>query len=29
MVEVRFLGSGNAFCPDGRMHSLVLLDGKK
>ena len=28
MVEVRFLGSGNAFCPDGRMHSLVLLDEK-
>jgi ribonuclease BN (tRNA processing enzyme) len=28
MVEVRFLGSGNAFCPDGRMHSLVLLDKK-
>ena len=27
MVEVHFLGSGNAFCPTGRMHSLVLIDG--
>jgi ribonuclease BN (tRNA processing enzyme) len=27
MVELRFLGSGNAFCPEGRMHSLVLIDG--
>ena len=28
MVEVQFLGSGNAFCPDGRLHSLVLIDNK-
>ncbi len=28
MVVVKFLGSGNAFCPDGRMHSLVLIDEK-
>jgi ribonuclease BN (tRNA processing enzyme) len=28
MVEVRFLGSGNAFCPEGRLHSLVLIDGQ-
>jgi len=27
MVELKFLGSGNAFCPDGRLHSLVLIDG--
>jgi ribonuclease BN (tRNA processing enzyme) len=26
MVVVRFLGSGNAFCPNGRLHSLVLID---
>ncbi|MEE2748158.1 MAG: ribonuclease Z [Candidatus Thermoplasmatota archaeon] len=28
MVELTFLGSGNAFCPNGRLHSLVLIDGK-
>ena len=28
MVEVKFLGSGNAFCPQGRLHSLVLIDNK-
>ena len=27
MVEIQFLGTGNAFCPSGRLHSLVLLDG--
>ncbi len=27
MVEILFLGSGNAFCPPGRLHSLVLIDG--
>jgi ribonuclease BN (tRNA processing enzyme) len=27
MVEVTFLGTGNAFCPSGRLHSLVLIDG--
>ena len=27
MVEVTFLGTGNAFCPTGRLHSLVLIDG--
>ena len=26
MVSISFLGSGNAFCPTGRMHSLVLID---
>ena len=26
MARIRFLGSGNAFCPKGRLHSLVLLD---
>ncbi len=26
MVEILFLGSGNAFCPPGRLHSLVLID---
>jgi len=28
VVVVRFLGSGNAFCPKGRLHSLVLIDEK-
>ena len=28
VVEVKFLGSGNAFCPEGRLHSLVLIDNK-
>ena len=27
MVKVCFLGTGNAFCPTGRLHSLVLIDG--
>ena len=27
MVEISFLGTGNAFCPNGRLHSLVLIDG--
>ena len=27
MVEITFLGTGNAFCPTGRLHSLVLIDG--
>ena len=27
MVEITFLGTGNAFCPSGRLHSLVLIDG--
>ena len=27
MVEIQFLGTGNAFCPSNRLHSLVLLDG--
>lgn len=27
MVEIRFLGTGNAFCPPDRLHSLVLVDG--
>ncbi|HJM41280.1 MAG TPA: ribonuclease Z [Candidatus Thalassarchaeaceae archaeon] len=27
MVEISFLGTGNAFCPEGRLHSLVLIDG--
>ena len=27
MVEIIFLGTGNAFCPSGRLHSLVLIDG--
>ena len=27
MVEIQFLGTGNAFCPSDRLHSLVLLDG--
>ena len=27
MVEIAFLGTGNAFCPLGRLHSLVLIDG--
>jgi ribonuclease BN (tRNA processing enzyme) len=27
MVEIKFLGTGNAFCPNGRLHSLVLVDG--
>lgn len=26
MVQLRFLGSGNAFCPDGRLHSLLMID---
>ena len=28
MVEIQFLGTGNAFCPSNRLHSLVLLDGQ-
>ena len=28
MPRVRFLGTGNAFSPHGRMHALVLIDGK-
>jgi len=27
MVDIQFLGTGNAFCPEGRMHSLVMIDG--
>ncbi|MEE2759498.1 MAG: MBL fold metallo-hydrolase [Candidatus Thermoplasmatota archaeon] len=27
MTTISFLGSGNAFCPSGRLHSLVLIDG--
>ena len=27
VAELRFLGSGNAFSPPGRMHALALLDG--
>ncbi len=27
MVQIQFLGTGNAFCPSDRLHSLVLLDG--
>ena len=27
VAELRFLGSGNAFSPPGRMHALTLLDG--
>ena len=27
MVDIHFLGTGNAFCPTGRLHSLVLIDG--
>ena len=27
MVEISFLGTGNAFCPPDRLHSLVLIDG--
>ena len=27
MSEITFLGTGNAFCPSGRLHSLVLIDG--
>ncbi|MDP6906505.1 MAG: ribonuclease Z [Candidatus Thalassarchaeaceae archaeon] len=26
MVKIQFLGTGNAFCPPNRMHSLVLID---
>ena len=26
MPTISFLGSGNAFCPSGRLHSLVLID---
>jgi ribonuclease BN (tRNA processing enzyme) len=26
VVRIEFLGSGNAFCPPGRLHSLVLID---
>ena len=28
MTTITFLGSGNAFCPSGRMHSLVLVDNQ-
>ena len=28
MTTITFLGSGNAFCPSGRMHSLVLIDDR-
>ena len=28
MVKIQFLGTGNAFCPSGRLHSLVLIDEK-
>ena len=28
MPRVQFLGTGNAFSPPGRMHALVLIDGK-
>ena len=28
MPRVQFLGTGNAFSPHGRMHALVLIDGK-
>ncbi|MDP6899349.1 MAG: ribonuclease Z [Candidatus Thalassarchaeaceae archaeon] len=26
MVKIQFLGTGNAFCPNDRLHSLVLID---
>ena len=28
MPRVQFLGTGNAFSPNGRLHALVLIDGK-
>ena len=28
MTTITFLGSGNAFCPSGRLHSLVLIDDR-
>ena len=28
VARVDFLGTGNAFCPSGRMHALAILDEK-
>tara|TARA_Y100001978_G_scaffold197905_1_gene209503 strand:- start:61 stop:927 length:867 start_codon:yes stop_codon:yes gene_type:complete len=28
VAYIEILGTGNAFCPPGRMHALVLIDGK-
>ena len=28
MARIDFLGTGNAFCPSGRMHALAIIDKK-
>ena len=28
VARIDFLGTGNAFCPSGRLHALAILDGK-